>query len=257
MSGAWIAAICAAVLAALFLFLTLLAKRADHSAALDADNPYLDGSPAKRETFYVRFVKRGLDKLLSFFGMLLLSPVYALVSLVIFADDPGPVLFRQKRVGKAGHYFELHKFRSMKQSAPHDVPTHLLADPDQYLLRTGRLIRRSSMDELPQLWDIFRGKMSVVGPRPALWNQDDLVAERNKYGANDVLPGLTGWAQINGRDELEISDKAKLDGEYVQALQDGGLRAFSMDARCFFRTILSVLRRDGVLEGEQNKGEEK
>jgi O-antigen biosynthesis protein WbqP len=167
------------------------------------------------------------------------------------------VLFRQKRVGKAGHYFELHKFRSMKRSAPHDVPTHMLTDPDRYLLRTGRLIRRSSLDELPQLWDIFRGKMSIVGPRPALWNQADLVAEREKYGVNDVLPGLTGWAQINGRDELEIAEKAKFDGDYVQALQSGGMRAFAMDARCFFRTILSVLRRDGVLEGEQNKGDTK
>ena len=253
MTGVQIAAICVLALAALFVVPALIAKCADKSALLDADNPYLDGRPAARETFYVRVVKRTLDKLLSFFGMLLLCPVYAVVSLVIFADDPGPVLFRQKRVGKGKHYFELHKFRSMKRSAPHDVPTHMLTDPDKYLLRTGRLIRRSSMDELPQLWDIFRGKMSVVGPRPALWNQDDLVAEREKYGANDVLPGLTGWAQINGRDELEIAEKAKLDGDYVQALQSGGLRAFSMDLRCFLRTILSVLRRDGVLEGEQNK----
>ncbi len=257
MTGLRIAAVCAAALTLLFLVLTLVGKRVDKGASLDADNPYLDGKPAERGTFYVRVVKRVLDKLLSFFGMLLLTPVYALVSLLIFADDPGPVLFRQKRVGKDKHYFELHKFRSMKRSAPHDVPTHMLQDPEQYLLRTGRLIRRSSVDELPQLWDIFRGKMSIVGPRPALWNQDDLVAEREKYGANSVLPGLTGWAQINGRDELEIADKAKLDGEYVRALQSGGLRAFSMDLRCFLRTILSVLRRDGVLEGEQKKEDTK
>ena len=253
MTGLQIAAVCAAALAALFVLLTLLAKCTDQSASLDADNPYLGGKPAAHAPFYVRVVKRSLDKLLSFFGMLLLSPVFLLVSLVIFVDDPGPVLFRQKRVGRDGHYFELHKFRSMKRSTPHDVPTHMLQDPDRYLLRTGRMIRRSSLDELPQLWDIFRGKMSVVGPRPALWNQDDLIAEREKYGANGVLPGLTGWAQVNGRDELEIADKAKLDGDYVRALQSGGLRAFSMDARCFFRTILSVLRRDGVLEGEQKK----
>ena len=251
MTGFQIAAVCVAALAFLFIVLTLVGKRTD--ASLDADNPYLDGKPPQKEPFYVRVVKRCLDKLVSFFGLLLLSPLYALVSLVIFLDDPGPVLFRQKRVGKNKHYFELHKFRSMKRSAPHDVPTHMLQDPDQYLLRSGRLIRRSSLDELPQLWDIFRGKMSVVGPRPALWNQDDLVSEREKYGANDVLPGLTGWAQINGRDELEIAEKAKLDGDYVQALQSGGMRAFAMDMRCFFRTILSVLRRDGVLEGEQKK----
>jgi O-antigen biosynthesis protein WbqP len=257
MSGTWIAAICAAALAGLFVVLSLLAKRTDRSASLDADNPYLDGCSPRKEGFYVRVVKRGLDMLFSFFAMLLFSPLYALISLVIFADDPGPVLFRQKRVGRNGHYFELHKFRSMKRSAPHDVPTHLLTDPDQYLLRTGRLIRRSSMDELPQLWDIFRGKMSLVGPRPALWNQNDLVAEREKYGANGVLPGLTGWAQVNGRDELEIADKAKLDGDYVRVLQGGGVPAFAMDARCFFRTILSVLRRDGVLEGEQNREERK
>ena len=171
MAGTVIAAICVAAAALLFIVLSILAKCTDRSASLDADNPYLDGRPPQKEPFYVRFVKRGLDKTFSFFAMLLLSPVYALVSLVIFADDPGPVLFRQKRVGKAGHYFELHKFRSMKRSAPHDVPTHMLTNPDRYLLRTGRLIRRSSLDELPQLWDIFRGKMSLVGPRPALWNQ--------------------------------------------------------------------------------------
>ena len=257
MAGIWIAAVCAAALTVLFAALSLLAKLTDRSASLDADNPYLDERTRPKEGFYIRVVKRGLDKLFSFFAMLLLFPLYVLVSVVIFADDPGPVLFRQKRVGRNKHYFELHKFRSMKRSAPHDVPTHMLQDPDQYLLRTGRLIRRSSLDELPQLWDIFRGKMSLVGPRPALWNQDDLVTEREKYGANDVLPGLTGWAQVNGRDELEIPDKAKLDGDYVRALQGGGFGAFAMDTRCFFRTILSVLRRDGVLEGEQNRKEEK
>ena len=257
MSRACIAAICIAAAALLYIVLRLVAACTDRSVSLDADNPYLDGKQPQKDTFYVRCVKRCLDSLISFFGMLLLSPIFALLSLIIFADDPGPVLFRQKRVGKNKRYFELHKFRSMKRSAPHDVPTHMLTNPDRYLLRTGRLVRRSSLDELPQLWDIFRGKMSIVGPRPALWNQDDLVAEREKYGANDVLPGLTGWAQVNGRDELEIADKARLDGDYVHALRRGGFHAFAMDARCFFRTILSVLRRDGVLEGEQNSEEEK
>ena len=151
MAGIWIAAVCAAALTVLFAALSLLAKLTDRSASLDADNPYLDERTRQKEGFYIRVVKRGLDKLFSFFAMLLLFPLYVLVSVVIFADDPGPVLFRQKRIGRNKHYFELHKFRSMKRSAPHDMPTHMLQDPDQYLLRTGRLIRRSSLDELPQL----------------------------------------------------------------------------------------------------------
>ncbi|MBQ7542371.1 MAG: sugar transferase [Clostridia bacterium] len=240
--------IVAAALLALYVVLSVLARRPDKESAAPQTAP--SGS-----SVYERCVKRALDKLLSFFGLVLLSPVFAFTALLIFADDPGPVLFRQKRVGKDRSLFALHKFRSMKQSAPHDVPTHLLEDPERYILRSGRFIRRSSLDELPQLWDIFRGKMSVIGPRPALWNQDDLIAEREKYGANGVLPGLTGWAQVNGRDELEIAEKARLDGVYVQALRCGGFAAMSMDARCFFKTILSVVRRDGVLEGEQDKGE--
>ena len=246
---AWaIAAIVVGALLALYIVLALIAKLTDR-----------DEKPARtqKETAYEKYVKRALDQALSFFGLIVLSPFFAFASLLIFADDPGPVLFRQKRVGKNGTYFSLHKFRSMKQSAPHDVPTHMLENPQQYILRTGRFIRRSSLDELPQLWDIFRGKMSLIGPRPALWNQDDLIAERDKYGANGVLPGLTGWAQVNGRDELEIEVKAKLDGDYVRALRRGGFAAFSMDVRCFLKTILSVARRDGVLEGEQNKEEDK
>jgi O-antigen biosynthesis protein WbqP len=158
-------------------------------------------------------------------------------------------MFTQKRVGKGKTYFQLHKFRSMKMSTPHDMPTHMLENPDQYITRVGRLIRKTSLDELPQIWDIFTGKMAIIGPRPALWNQDDLVAERDKYGANDVLPGLTGWAQINGRDELEIPVKAKLDGDYVTVLKKGGFKAFGMDIKCFFGTIVSVLKHDGVVEG--------
>lgn len=242
-----VAAIVVGALLALYLVLAVLAKLTDRDAPVRS---------SAAETAYEKYVKRAFDRLLSFFGLIVLSPVFAFTALLIFVDDPGPVLFRQKRVGKNGGIFSLHKFRSMKQSAPHDVPTHLLENPERHILRTGRFIRRSSLDELPQLWDIFRGKMSIVGPRPALWNQDDLIAAREKYDADSVMPGLTGWAQVNGRDELEIAVKAKLDGDYVCALRRGGFAAFSMDARCFLKTILSVVRRDGVLEGEQSKEED-
>jgi O-antigen biosynthesis protein WbqP len=161
----------------------------------------------------------------------------------IFIDDPGPVFFTQKRVGKNKSYFQLVKFRSMKMSTPHDIPTHLLNDPDQYITRVGHLLRKTSLDEIPQLWNILKGDMSVIGPRPALWNQDDLIEEREKYNANNILPGLSGWAQIRGRDELEIEDKARLDGEYVQKMN------FAFDCRCFFGTAVSALRGDGVVEG--------
>ena len=192
---------------------------------------------------YEKYIKRLLDIVLSGAGMLILSPVYLAVIIAIKADDPGPVFFTQKRVGRNKRYFKLHKFRSMKMSTPHDVPTHMLEDPDQYITGIGRFMRRTSIDELPQLWDIFVGNMSVIGPRPALWNQDVLVAERDKYSANDVKPGLTGWAQINGRDELEIPEKARLDGEYVRRI------GFPFDVRCFFRTIFSVVKSEGVVEG--------
>ena len=198
-------------------------------------------------------VKPVLDKLLSFVGLAVLAPVYGVISLAIFIDDPGPVFFTQKRVGKGRHFFQLHKFRSMKMDTPHDVPTHLLSNPEQYITRVGKILRKSSLDELPQIWDIFVGNMSIIGPRPALWNQEDLVTEREKYGANDVLPGLTGWAQINGRDELEIEEKARLDGEYVARLHEGGWKAFWVDISCFFRTICSVLTSDGVVEGGRRK----
>lgn len=176
------------------------------------------GNSDYRAGIYEKCVKRIIDIALSGIGLVVLSPVYLIVIIAIKIDDPGPVLFTQKRVGRNKKYFKLHKFRSMKMSTPHDVPTHMLDNPDQYITKVGRLMRRTSIDELPQVWDIFVGNMSIIGPRPALWNQDVLVAERDKYNANDVKPGLTGWAQINGRDELEIPDKAKLDGDYVKKL---------------------------------------
>lgn len=203
---------------------------------------------------YSKFFKRAIDIVMSFLGLIILSPFFLILALLIVIDDPGPVFFTQKRVGKGKTFFKLHKFRSMKMSTPHDMPTHLLENPDQYITKIGKFLRKSSLDELPQIWDIFVGNMSIIGPRPALWNQDDLVAERDKYGANDVRPGLTGWAQINGRDELEIPVKAKLDGEYVENI------SFGFDCKCFFGTIFSVLKHDGVVEGgtgELHKQEEK
>ena len=176
------------------------------------------GESEYRSGFYEKKVKRAIDVVLSFCGLVILSPVYMLIALAIVIDDPGPVLFTQKRMGQNKKYFKLHKFRSMKMATPHDVPTHMLDNPDQYITKVGKFLRAHSLDELPQIWDIFIGNMSVIGPRPGLWNQDVLTAERDKYNANDVKPGLTGWAQINGRDELEISEKAKLDGEYVQKI---------------------------------------
>ena len=198
---------------------------------------------------YKNFLKRLIDVVLAFAGLVILSWLYILIGIAIVIDDPGPVFFKQKRIGINKTFFNLHKFRSMKMSTPHDTPTHLLENPDQYITRVGKFLRKSSLDELPQIWDIFIGKMSIIGPRPALWNQDDLVAERDKYGANDVKPGLTGWAQINGRDELEIPIKAKLDGDYVNILNSGGIKAFMMDVKCFFGTISSVTKSEGVVEG--------
>ena len=190
-----------------------------------------------------------IDIALSFVGIVVLALPMIVCAFIIKAEDPGPVFFRQKRIGIHKTQFSLLKFRSMKMSTPHDMPTHMLENPEQYILRCGRWMRKMSIDELPQLFNILTGKMSIIGPRPALWNQDDLVAERDKYGANDVKPGLTGWAQINGRDELEIPVKAKLDGEYVAALNAGHGKGLTMDCKCFFGTIKSVLHHDGVVEG--------
>ncbi len=197
---------------------------------------------------YKNFIKRLIDIVLSFIGAVVLLPVFIIIAVVIFIDDPGPIFFKQKRVGRKKKLFWLLKFRSMKVKTP-DIPTHLLENPEQYITRVGRILRKTSLDELPQIYNILFQKMSIVGPRPALWNQDDLVAERDKYGANDVMPGLTGWAQINGRDELEIPVKAKLDGEYTEALNRGRFKGFAMDCRCFMGTIKSVLKSDGVVEG--------
>jgi len=212
------------------------------------------GKAEHQAGFYEKIVKRLLDVVLSFFGLVLLSPVFILLSLWIVIDDPGPVLFTQKRLGKNKQYFKLHKFRSMRLSTPRNVPTHMLENPDQYITRSGRFIRAHSLDELPQIWDIFIGNMSVIGPRPGLWNQDLLTAERDKWGANDIKPGLTGWAQINGRDELEIPAKAKLDGEYAAKL---GLK---MDIRCFLGSVGVFGGDKSVVEGgtgEMKKKEQK
>ena len=198
---------------------------------------------------YKTIIKRIIDFLLSLIGLIVLLPVYLIVSIAILIDNPGPVFFTQKRVGKKMKSFKLHKFRSMKVNTP-NLPTHLLENPEQYITRVGKFIRKFSIDELPQIFDILIGKMSIIGPRPALFSQEDLIAERDKYGANDVRPGLTGWAQINGRDELPIDVKAKFDGEYTEKLNHGGFTAFSMDCKCFFGTIGKVLKSDGVVEGK-------
>lgn len=193
---------------------------------------------------YQKFGKRFFDILLSGCAILVLAPLLCLpIAIAIKLDDPGPVFFRQKRVGKGKTHFDILKFRTMKMSTPRDVPTHLLENPEQYITKTGRFLRQTSFDEIPQIFQIFTGKMSIVGPRPALWNQFDLIEERDKYGANDLRPGLTGWAQINGRDELSIEEKARFDGEYVEKC------SFLFDCKCLLGTVLPVLRHEGVVEG--------
>lgn len=204
---------------------------------------------------YEKYIKRGIDILLSFLGMVVLSWLYLILIIAIKIDSPGPIFFKQKRVGIHKTHFSIHKFRTMRIDTPSDVPTHMLENPDMYITKTGKFMRKYSLDELPQIYDIFIGKMSIIGPRPALWNQFDLIEERDKYGANDVTPGLTGLAQISGRDELEIDVKAKLDGEYTAALKSG--KGFAMDVKCFFGTITSVLKHDGVVEGGTGMMEQK
>ena len=213
---------------------------------------------------YKYVIKRFIDIILSSIAIVVLAIPMLIIAVAIKIDDPGPVLFKQRRVGqkKDGKitYFMICKYRSMKMSTPHDVPTHLLENPEQYITRVGKFIRKTSLDELPQIYQVFTGKLSCIGPRPALWSQYDLIDEREKYGANDVKPGITGWAQINGRDELEIPVKAKFDGEYTAALNAGKFKGFAMDVKCFFGTIVSVLKSDGVVEGgtgEIKKQEEK
>ena len=206
---------------------------------------------------YKLFFKRFVDIVLSACGIIILSPILLVLIIAIKLDSPGPVFFKQKRVGLCKTHFNILKFRTMRIDTPKDTPTHLLENPQQWITKVGGFLRKTSLDELPQIFNILVGQMSVIGPRPALWNQDDLIEERDKYGANDIRPGLTGLAQISGRDELEIPVKAKLDGEYVAALNAG--KGFAMDVKCFFGTITSVLKSDGVVEGgtgEMKKQEE-
>ncbi len=196
---------------------------------------------------YRKVIKRIIDIILSLGGIIVLSPVLLVLAICVKASSPGPVLFKQKRVGKGKTYFQIYKFRSMRTDTPHDMPTHLLENPEAFITPVGRFLRKTSLDELPQIFNIFKGEMSVVGPRPALWNQDDLIAERDKYGANDCVPGLTGYAQIHGRDELPIPQKAELDGYYANHL------SFGLDVKIFFGTIGSVLHHEGIVEGKQEK----
>lgn len=188
-------------------------------------------------------VKRIIDIVFSFLALTILFPLFLILAIAIKIDSKGPVLFRQKRVGIHKSYFYILKFRTMKIDTPKDMPTHMLEDPEQWITRVGKLLRKTSLDELPQIWNILAGQMSIIGPRPALWNQYDLIEERDKYGANDIRPGLTGWAQINGRDELPIDVKAKYDGEYVEKM------SFLFDTKIFFKTISSVFKGEGVKEG--------
>lgn len=190
-----------------------------------------------------KILKRIIDFLVSLFAVIILSPVLLATAIAVKADSKGPVFFVQKRVGKDKKHFNMYKFRSMRTDTPHDMPTHLLNNPDAFITKTGKFLRKSSLDELPQLFNILKGDMAIVGPRPALWNQDDLIAERDKYGANDIRPGLTGWAQVNGRDELEIDVKAKFDGEYVEKM------SFLFDIKCIINTALQVIKHEGVVEG--------
>ena len=194
-------------------------------------------------------IKRLIDIVLSLIGVIVLLPIFLVIIIAIKIDSKGPILFKQKRIGIHKSNFNILKFRTMRIDTPKDTPTHLLENPDQWITKVGKFLRKTSLDELPQIWNIFVGQMSIIGPRPALWNQYDLIEEREKYGANDIKPGLTGWAQINGRVELPIDIKASLDGEYVENM------SFKTDVQCFFRTIVSVFKHDGVVEGGTTKVE--
>lgn len=196
-----------------------------------------------------QLIKRGIDIVLSLIALILLFPIFLILALFIKLDSRGPILFGQKRVGKNKKTFVMYKFRTMRIDTPRDMPTHLLENPEQYITRLGRFLRKTSLDELPQIVHIFTGKMSIIGPRPALWNQDDLIELRDLYGANDIRPGLTGWAQINGRDELSLEKKAEFDGEYVK------LMSFCFDLKIFFGTITRVVQGDGVREGGAEESE--
>ncbi|SDQ14170.1 sugar transferase [Carnobacterium viridans] len=192
---------------------------------------------------YLKLFKRVIDVILALLGLIVLSPIFLLIVIAIKLNSKGPILFKQKRVGKDKVLFNIYKFRTMKIDTPNDAPTHLLKNPDSFITKIGKVLRKTSLDELPQLINILKGEMSVIGPRPALWNQYDLIRERDKYYANNIYPGLTGWAQINGRDELPITEKALLDGEYVKKM------SVLFDAKCFIGTIKSVVKKDGVIEG--------
>ena len=247
------------VLAVIYIIARVAALIKEEKKSIDEGNPYIvfDGNSNDDNennvrlpsNWYVNIVKPLIDHVLSFVALVVLSPVLILIMFAIWIDDPGPVYFSQKRVGRYGRFFMLHKFRTMKLYAPHDVPTHLIKDVEKYTTGIGGFLRKTSLDEIIQIWDIFRGKMSIIGPRPALWNQDDLVIEREKYHANSVMPGLTGLAQIKGRDELEIPVKAGFDGDYVRAMNSGGCKAMIFDLNIFFKSFLSVIRREGVVEG--------
>jgi len=195
---------------------------------------------------YRKYIKRIIDFILSLVAIVIFSPFLLLIAILIKLDSEGPVLFKQKRIGMHKTHFYMLKFRTMRIDSPKDVPTHLLENPDQWITRMGKILRKTSFDELPQLFNIIKGEMSIIGPRPALWNQYDLIAERDKYGANDVRPGLTGWAQVNGRDELPIEVKARYDGEYVQKM------SFMFDLKCLLKTVVSVVKGEGVVEGGTN-----
>ena len=211
----------------LFTMLHWIGKKFEESESINKDNPYLNDGKNFTEcecSIYEKSVKPFIDRALSFVALIILLPLFVIIAVIIYIEDPGPVFFTQTRVGKNKRFFSLHKFRSMRKSAPRNVPTHQLECPDQYITKVGKILRRTSLDELPQIWDIFRGRMSIIGPRPALWNQKDLIEERENYNANSVMPGLTGWAQINGRDELEILVKSALDGEYVNHLRKEELK---------------------------------
>ena len=199
---------------------------------------------------YKRFIKRGLDIFLSTLGIIILAPFLLLICIFIMIDSKGPIIFTQKRVGKDSTHFNIYKFRTMKVDTPKEIPTHLLDNPNFFITNTGRFLRKTSLDELPQLFNILRGDMSIIGPRPALWNQYDFIEERDKYEANSIRPGLTGSAQISGRDELEISLKAKLDGDYTQNI------SFILDVKCFIGTIFSVVKSEGVVEGNKDSSKE-
>ncbi len=209
----------------------------------------MNSALAKSNSFYTRVVKRFIDIFLSFCGIVVLFPILIGIALAIKLDTKGPVLFCQKRVGINKSHFNIYKFRTMRIDTPKDKPTHLLENPEQWITKVGNFLRKTSLDELPQILNILVGQMSIIGPRPALWNQFDLIAARDEVGANDIRPGLTGWAQINGRDELSIKDKVAYDAEYCQKL------SFTFDVRCFLGTIFSVLRKEGVREGGTQNGD--